>query len=228
MTLHKPVDKSRWLTAQKAEVTYWHGQDILEKGLERVKERHVPIIECYAAAFPNDISILDIGCGPTCPAQFIEKGSKTYIDPLLDQFRRAFPGALPQGEYISDMAESIDKPDASFDLILCFNAFDYMLNPELVINELERLLKPHGIFIVSVKTYSQIMARFRYLSEHFLTIFRDENHPYSYTLSGIRKTLLRHFEIIEEVRVGRKGLAFPGSRSEWAFVCRHGKAGNQA
>jgi SAM-dependent methyltransferase len=223
MTHHKAIDKSRWLIAQKAEINYWHGQETLERELDRVKRNYVPIIECYAAALPDDIAILDVGCGPTCPAQFIRKGSKTYVDPLLDQFRRAFPGALPQGEYISNLAEAIDKPDASFDLILCFNALDRMLNPELVINEIERLLKPHGIFIMSVMTYAQPVARMRYLFEHFLTIFRNEDHPYSYTLSGIRKTLLRHFEIVEQIRIGKKRLLFPRLKSEWIFVCRHRK-----
>jgi len=222
MTLHNPISKGRWMIAQKAEADYWHGKNVLIRGYNRIKQKYASIMQCYAAALPNDIDILDLGCGPTCPAQFIGKGRKTFVDPLLDQFRRAFPGTLPQGKFIASMAEDMDSPDASFDFILCINALNHMQNPELVLNEVDRLLKPHGVFIISVITYPQLIARLRYIRECHFSTFRDDQRPYAYTFSGMRKTLLRHFDIIEQINANNHGL-FPSLTSNWIFVCRHKK-----
>jgi len=220
MALHNAISKGRWLIAQKAEADYWHKKTVIDRELEQIRKSYLPVIKCYAAALPGDISILDLGCGPTCPSQFIDKGDKTFSDPLLDQFRRVFPGTLPKGKCITSMAEDVDQPDASCDLILCINALSHMQNPELALNEVGRLLKAHGIFILSVITHPQLIARIRYACEWHFPVFRDDRRPYAYTLSGMKRTVQRHFDIIEQIKVPKSGI-FPALTSNWLFVCRH-------
>ncbi|MEM3393038.1 MAG: class I SAM-dependent methyltransferase [Candidatus Bathyarchaeia archaeon] len=38
---------------------------------------------------------------------------------------------------------------SSFDLITCFETIEHLYNPELMINEAYRILKPNGVFIIS-------------------------------------------------------------------------------
>jgi len=221
MAHHKTIDKTRWLVSQKKLVEYWHGETILEQELERVRHFYAPLMETYAGNLSDTSSILDIGCGPVCAARFLEQGEHIYLDPLLDDFRRAYPGKLPKGKHLAMAAEGIPEPDASFDLILCIDALDHVMNPEMALHEMQRLLKPDGTLILGLPVFPALFVRFRYTLECFFPLFRNEAHPYSYTYLGIRNTLSRHFDFIEERQI-------PAARSadtrklgkEYAFVCR--------
>jgi len=217
MARHEAITKARWLKAQKCEIQFWRGQEALEQELQRVHGRYLPAIQRYAKDLPKDASILEIGCGPTCAAQLIEAGRKTYVDPLLDDFRRAYPGKLPKGEYLCRPAENINKQNASFDLILCLDALDRVMNPELVINEIERLLKTDGVFILGIVTSPAWLARVSYYLERFFPPLRDERTPYSYSYRGIEKTLGRHLDIIDVTETDKSFT--PLHRKGWVFAC---------
>jgi len=88
MAHHKTIDKTRWLASQKRLAECWHGEDMLEKELKRVRCFYIPLLEAYAGKLPDTASILDIGCGPVCATRFLEHGGKTYLDPLLDDYSR--------------------------------------------------------------------------------------------------------------------------------------------
>jgi len=211
MAHHEPISKSRWIVAQKTEASYWRGAEVLQREIARIEQRFAPILSRVAEKLDETSNILDVGCGPTCPAQFIEQGKKTYVDPLLDEFRRTYPAGLPKGKFITCLAEDIHLPDASFDLILSIHALDKMHNPELALNEIERLLKPSGVFVLGISLYSAMVARFHYYIEKYLPGVRDDAKPYFYCPHGIRNTLERHFTISEVVML-------PVNRSLTSFV----------
>ena len=220
MAHHKTIDKARWLTSQKRRVEYWHGEAILEQELERIRYFYVPLMETYAEKLSDTSSVLDVGCGPVCAARFLEQGEKTYLDPLLDDFRRAYPGKLPKGKHLAIAAENIPAPDASFDFILCIDALDRVMNPEVVLHEMKRLLKPDGTLILGLPVFPSLVARFHYVLECFFPLLRNEAHPYSYTYRGIKNTLSRHFDFIEERKISelrqsdRRMLG-----KEYVFIC---------
>jgi len=221
MAHHKTIDKTRWLASQKRLAEYWHGEDILEQELERIRRFYVPLVETYAEKLSDTSSILDIGCGPVCAARFLEHGEHVYLDPLLDDFRRAYPGKLAKGKHLAVAAEDIPMPDASFDFILCIDALDHVMNPEMVLHEMERLLKPGGTLILGLPVFPALFVRFRYMLECFFPLFRNEAHPYSYTYQGIRNTLSRHFDSIEARQISATRNADTRMLGkEYAFVCR--------
>ena len=220
MAHHKTIDKTRWLSSQKKLVECWHGEDMLEQELKRIRRFYVPLLKTYAEKLSDTSSILDIGCAPVCATRFLEHGKKTYLDPLLDDFRRAYPGKLPKGKHLAMAAENIPEPDASFDLILCLDGLDYVLNPELALHEMRRLLKPEGILILGLPIFPSWLVRLRYILEWFLPVFRNEACPYSYAYRGIKNTLIRHFDFIEERKISelrqsdRRMLG-----KEYVFIC---------
>jgi len=218
MAHHEAISKARWLRAQKYETQYWHGREALKQGLKRVQACYLPVVQRYAENLPGNAAILEIGCGPNSTAQFIARGNKTYVDPLLDDFRRAYPGELPKGEYLCQGAESIGRPDGSFDLVLAFDALDHAMNPELVLNEIERLLKPGGIFIMSIFTSRPWLARLHYYLDRCLPALRNDCHPYVYSRQGIENTLRRHFDIVETCEIDPAYT--PLNRQGWIFVCK--------
>jgi len=221
MAHHRTIDKARWLMSQKKRAEYWHGEEVLEKELDRIQRSYTPVFESCSAQLTPESRILDLGCGPVCAARFIEQGEKTYLDPMLDDFRRAYPGKLPKGRHLAIPAEAIPDPDKTYDLILCIDALDHMMNPELALHEMDRLLKPDGILVLGLLVFPSPIVRLRYILEHFVPFLRDEANPYSYTLFGLKNTLARHFEIINERYVPEARPADERMLArEYAFICR--------
>jgi len=199
MSKHKAIDSIRWQASQKLSLLAWAKKDLATER-EQLERSLLPILQRHARAYPEDATVLEIGCGPICLTSLLPQSRKTYLDPMVDDFRRMFPGELPEeGEYLTVAAENIPKPDASYDLIVCLNMISHTLNPELIMNEIERLLKPGGTFILSIRTHSQLEARLHYLAIRMFPRLCSKTRPYYYARKGIRHTLLRHFNIKEEI-----------------------------
>lgn len=220
MARHKPVSKQRWSMAQKAEINRIKRLGNLEAVTRAAEARYGAILAMLAEDIDEESRILDIGCGPACVAQFIGKGKKTFVDPLIDDFRRMFPGTLLKGDYITRMAEEIPLERNSFDLILSFNALSFTLNPELVLHEARRLLKEDGTYAVSITLWPELLARLHYYSTHILPVSEQQIQLYRYTYHGIRNTLLRHFDI-ESEKVLPPSTSQPWLSHERLFICKH-------
>jgi ubiquinone/menaquinone biosynthesis C-methylase UbiE len=222
MVRHKGISKARWLSSQKHFSEIWRREDVLAKEQARRERLYLPLLQRHQAEIGAATRILELCCGPVCIARLIDKGERTYLDPMLDAYRRMYPGKLPKGRHLALAAEKIPEDTHSFDIILCINGLDQMLNPELVLNEIERLLKPSGTLLVGMPVFPALLVRLRYFCERFFRPLRDESHPYSYSLPAFRRSLARHFDIVEELRLDEASAI--ESRllgSEYAFVCRH-------
>ncbi len=217
MAHHKPSNKQRWGISQKAAIA-----KLQSRGMESLHinagKRYNAILSALPKPLPADAAILDIGCGPVCTGKLFNSSHTTYLDPLLDNFKRSFPGELPKGEFITRNAEDIPKPDASYDLILCLNMLSCSLNPELIMHEVRRLLKPDGSFAISITLWPELLARLHYLKMQLFPMGEYQNRLYCYTQKGIRNTLLRHFDILSERSLETSS---PRLAQEWLFLCRH-------
>jgi len=222
MAHHKPVGKPRWSASQKAEALALQerGLDVLHVGAGK---RYDAIVSHLPAPLPIDAAILDIGCGAVCTGKLFNSANTTYLDPLIDDFRRTFPGELPDGEFVTGIAEDIDKPDESYDLILCLNTLGFVLNPELVLHESRRLLKSGGMFAISLPIWPGLIARFHYFKTRVFSVGEMQSRLYCYTHKGIMNTLSRHFEIVSESELDTKTPAFS---KEHLFICRRKNSGN--
>jgi len=220
MSMHKAVDNIRWQSSQKLTLQAWSHKQL---GAEREKlERTVlPLLQRYAKAYPEDAAVLEIGCGPICITRLLPQHHKTYLDPLADDYRRMFPGELPEdGEYLPTVAERIPKPDDSYEIIVCLNMIAHAQNPELVLNEAERLLKPNGTFILAIRTHSQLEARMHYWAVRLFPFLCSKTRPYYYARSGIVRTLERHFAIKEDIVRKARSIPLPFcKREQHIFVC---------
>jgi len=216
MAHHKPLGKPRWSASQKAEILKLQREG-LDESYASAGKRYDAIVQSLSEPLPINAAILDIGCGAVCTAKLFNSSNTTYLDPLMDDFKRNFPGELPDGELIAGNAEEVDKPDGSYDLIICLNSLSFVLNPELVIHEIRRLLKADGTFVVSIALWPELFARFHYLRTRLFAMSEVQNRLYCYTYRGIKNTLQRHFEIIREIELDTKS---PPLAQEWMFLCR--------
>lgn len=215
-------NKKRWQVAQTKENGFWKRDGVLDLQMQRVLSRYAPIISEISKNLQPNSTILDVGCGPTCAGQLFGVGLKTYLDPLMDSYLLKYHDKLPEGEKICSAAEQIPFHDYRFDVVLCINALDHMLNPSKAISEMNRVLKREGVFILGIFLHPAPIAFARSIIEKWLPFFREEAHPYSYTFNSIREELCKLFLIEQEIRVYRKNTAlFPAlHREDWMFICK--------
>jgi ubiquinone/menaquinone biosynthesis C-methylase UbiE len=94
--------------------------------------------------------VLDIGPGPlgfpdACPARV-----SIGVDPLAEQYREH--GLLLEGSdaiYLSVGAESIPLTSAGVDVVVARNSLDHVDDPQAVLSEARRLLRPGGTLILN-------------------------------------------------------------------------------
>jgi len=215
------VTTHRWFIAQKREFDFWQKKGSFDSRRVYSRRYYLPHIKPLMDSNLTDTSILEIGSGPVCVAQYLEQGSKTYLDTLLDNYRRFFPGLMPASSiYISEMAESIALPAQNFNLVICLNAISDMHNPELVLNQVEQTLKQGGFFVVSLSLWPAWLARLHFMLSRFTPVSPRFNRLYSYTDQGFTNTLLRHFRIVSKVKL-KPTLSWLSPRQEYLFVCKH-------
>ncbi len=70
----------------------------------------------------------------------------------------------------TDLNQTIDSPDDTFDYICCVDGLEHMTNPYKAVEELARVLKPGGFGIFSLPNYSNIHRRMKFLLNGYLTL----------------------------------------------------------
>jgi 2-polyprenyl-3-methyl-5-hydroxy-6-metoxy-1,4-benzoquinol methylase len=221
MRKHSPISHAHWQSSQKQILERWKEKNLHDER-KKDEQAYLPLLQKYAENIPQDGAVLEIGCGPVCLSQSLPLENKTFLDPLLDDFRRMYPGELPEGEYITSIAEQVLKANSSYDLITCLNTLSYSLNPELVMNEMERLLRPGGRLILAMRIHSPLESRLHYWTTRYMSVLYCGTQPNFYSLAGIRKTLARHFTITEEIISSSQFTWLPFfRREECLFVCTH-------
>jgi SAM-dependent methyltransferase len=102
----------------------------------------------------TDKTVVSIGCGCTGELVAFPGAVKIGIDPLLYVYQKLrlllADEAGVRTVYLSQGAESLPLLDDFADLIICRNALDHMLKPELALEEFRRILKDEGLFFASV------------------------------------------------------------------------------
>lgn len=214
------VSKARWSLFQKRVLQFWQTKKALSERSSMAQEHYVPLLKKYLQGKSDDIDLLEIGCGPVCAIQYLDMGGKTYVDPLIVDYKRLFPGMMPEsGTYITSMAEHLKLPKASFDVVVCLDTLSDVLNPELVLNNMRNLLKDDGLLFVSMIVWPSWLARIHLLLAQFAPTLPRFNRLYSYTERGFRNSLSRHVQIIAEQKVMTNRQWFSLSR-EIIFVCK--------
>ncbi len=134
----------------------------------------------------EDSKVLDVGCGVSTVLQFI-KGKRFGIDPLADEYSKLYE--YPEGVHVSKaLGESIPFDTDYFDIVFCSNVLDHVTSPEKAINEILRVLKRDGYFVLTVEIFEEKMKRtaahphllgkkeiYSLLEDRFETIFEKES-----------------------------------------------------
>lgn len=155
--------------------------DFQKQWASEFREHQDVVLECWRkyrhlddiiriAGLTDFSKVLDIGCGVSTVLHFVP-GKRFGIDPLAEEYRRIY--AYPE-EMVIQKSEGEYIPFAShfFDAVFCTNVLDHVSDPEAVLTEVKRVLKPQGRFVLAVEIFPK-------------SVTRTPCHPHSFTLEKV-------------------------------------------
>lgn len=172
-------------------------------------------IETKDPVFPEPGRMLDVGCGT---GWFIrgmkQKGWQVYG---VEINRKAAMAGRQVGLEISDgnlktTAFAVDN----FDYVRLNHSFEHMINPNEILNEIFRIIKPTGKLLIGVPNIDSFNAR---LFKQFWWYLGTPVHPFNYSVKTLMRILERHNFVIEKVSYNSDYSGILGSLQ--IFLNRH-------
>jgi len=126
-------------------------------------------LEKFLSRHASDKRVLDIGSGGSSYGRFFPNRLSVDIDPER------------KPDMVAD-AHNLPFKDGEFELVLCTEVLEHVLDPKKVISEISRVLKPGGRVILTTR---------------FMYPLHDTPHDYwRFTIYGMRE-LFKEWNIIE-------------------------------
>ena len=72
-----------------------------------------------------------------------------------------------------DLNQGLPFADSSFDYVVMLEVIEHLKNPFFVLKEINRILKPHGILLISTPNILNLKSRLRFLFEGTYDYFRE-------------------------------------------------------
>jgi ubiquinone/menaquinone biosynthesis C-methylase UbiE len=173
---------------------------------------------------PGDKKILDVGCGSGSVSLFFsnEGHSVTGIDFSRNSLLKAKDKGLKS--LINGDSENLPIKSGIFDIVFCGDLLEHLINPELCLEEVKRVLNKQGFLIFSVPNTGFFGARLLYLfTGQIFNVEASQNPPWKwhhirfYNIK-ILKSLLGEFNFSIEKAYGVSFLKNKGVNWSWRLV----------
>lgn len=154
-------------TLEETVGTYWTA--------ERLRTSESYQYDVYRMAYEyinceNRLSmLLDVGCGPARKHKFFSTHSRTPHITLVDQatVRGLALEALPNGEFHeADLEDPKVILPVDFDVVICADVIEHLLNPTPCIDFLKTCVKPDGLIIISTPDRDRLYGKRRLTPGH--------------------------------------------------------------
>jgi SAM-dependent methyltransferase len=158
-----PSDALRDVYERRAELQYPEPAPLPDPSVDRKFER---VCQLLAEQMPCS-RYLDAGCGDGryvaalagLPARPERVACTDISERILDVARRAAAEAGIEVEAVRANLEALPFPDASFDVVLCTQVVEHLLDPARGFAELARVLAPGGCTIVTTDHRGNLVSR---------------------------------------------------------------------
>jgi ubiquinone/menaquinone biosynthesis C-methylase UbiE len=205
------VSKERWRQAQRTEDVVWAEAAQSESTiLYMLSFQAQRALQVRSLLRDRPRSCLEVGIGAlgVGVAGFLfEVPFRVGVDPqrsvrakgigLLAHYVEALRAPI---RYIVGCGEDLPIESNSMDLVLCCNVLDHTLDPDAILEEIARVLKPAGLFFLDVHTFSFLgLLKWHAWTKHK---HRDEilvqAHPYRFFEPALYSRFKAHgFKVVE-------------------------------
>jgi ubiquinone/menaquinone biosynthesis C-methylase UbiE len=173
-------------TAWRAESRRKHIADIIYKWKGARKEEEIDFLDvgCRDGAFTKELNL-------SCRQTGIDIDSNALLEYKL-RFHKAKVA-------IVDCNENLPFADNSFDIILAGEIIEHLVNPDLFLSEIYRILKKDGIFVGSTPNAFRWDKRLRLLFGADPKIFSDSTHLQYFSYNSLIRHLTTNFGFCKTV-----------------------------
>lgn len=108
---------------------------------------HFSPLAKYLSVPKEDVeNVLEVGTGMISPLEFSEGADVniTGIDPLVGAYQDTIEMHGRNVRYLEQSGEAIAFDADTFDAVVCINVIDHTPNPDVMMQEIRRVLKPGG------------------------------------------------------------------------------------
>jgi ubiquinone/menaquinone biosynthesis C-methylase UbiE len=170
--------------------------------IRKIQQKRISTILRLLDLQPGD-SLLDVGCGEGHLFSKVSPCGRCAGVDLSPTALRIAAQRNSRPEWVMADAEHMPFPAASFDKICCSEMIEHVIDPDAVLRELRRLLKPSGKLVITVPNEKFINAMKDCLLRHRLgrQLFpgiplRTEWHLTEYTPALLRSHLQPYFTVM--------------------------------
>ncbi len=134
--------------------------------------------------------VLDVGCGTGLFLKPIILGGCTQlygVDGPQDFTGRAIGRGYKEVNVVTDLnVAPLPGENDSFDLVVCKDVFEHLLNPTHALSEINRVLKKDGLLLLHVPNHFPLIGRLKFLFTNNIDTFNFFKNESRWTFPHIR------------------------------------------
>lgn len=134
--------------------------------------------------------VLDVGCGTGLFLKPVIESGCTHcygVDGPTEFADRALGRGYKEVRTVADLSNSpIPYPNDSFDFVVCKDVFEHLLHPVYTLQEIRRVLKPGGYFLLHVPNHFPLIGRLKFLFKNDIDTFSFFKDDSRWTFPHIR------------------------------------------
>jgi len=135
--------------------------------------------------------VLDIGCRDGTLTKHYFVGNEVFgVDIDLNALKYC-KERYPFSILCADVNNELPFSGGFFDIVVLAEVLEHTIFPELVISEVDRVLKKGGLFIGSTPNAFRLKNRIKFLLGEDFEV--DKTHLHHFSLKGLRKLLEKNF-----------------------------------
>ena len=165
---------------------------------------------------------LDIGCGSGFIARVLGRIFPRVYGVDLADYRRQDRKVDIHFDQVDLNFQALPYPDGMFDMVTAFQVIEHLENPFLIMREARRVLRPGGLFMISMPNPYNMIFRIKFLLTGTMPPWNAlNNHLLFMTRDVFAKTYLSHFDVAEMFY--QKGVMPFSGRMQWFLGKKKGK-----
>lgn len=150
-------------------------------------------------------NILDIG---TSTGIFLDVASKNGLSTFGVEFSSEIVKKInPKHKIFNGGLEKAGYPNTFFDTVTMYDVLEHLTDPDLVIQEISRIIKPEGLLVITTPDITSWHARL--MGKNWIAIHTIE-HLYYFSPKSLKELLEKHGFTICEIRKDYKKFTLQG------------------